>query len=111
METAGRFGDRLMKNYCDFNGMLKDKNRWIEEFRMLEEPRDHPNFEAMTDKLGVLMTLPKDIIKKCPRLKDYLTELVKYNANNEKIKKEISRAIEFISEKLSDDLVEYKEEL
>lgn len=35
----------MKRNYCEFNGILKDEARCNEEFKMLEEPSDHPNFE------------------------------------------------------------------
>lgn len=87
-----------MKTYCDFKGILKDKTRWVEEFKMLEEPRDHPNFKAMSDMLSIFIMLSKDAVKKCPALEEYLTELVNYHYDD-KIKKEVNRAIEYISKR------------
>jgi hypothetical protein len=93
----------MRQKYCNFNGILKDKIRWAEEFKMLEDPSDYPTFEVMSDMLSVFMTMPKSLIKECPSLENYLSELVKYHANNKKIKKEVSRAIEYISKKLQSD--------
>jgi hypothetical protein len=95
--------DEFKQQYCSFNGILKDKSRWSEEFKMLEEPIDYPNFKAMSDLLSLFMTMPKDFIHSCPDLKSYLSELVKYHFGNEKIHKKVSDAIDFISKKLQND--------
>jgi hypothetical protein len=99
--------EELRQRYCNFNGYLKNKEdskvgeRWEEEFKMLEHPTDYPTFEAMSDILSIFVTLPEDLIKNCPVLKNYLSALVKYHANNTKIKQiEVNRAISCIFKKL-----------
>lgn len=89
--------------YCNFNGILKDNNRWSEEFNMLEEPDDYPNFQTMSDLLSVFMILPDNVIKACPSLTNYLKELVKRHKDNNKIKKEIKEAINYISDRIPND--------
>lgn len=87
------------QKYCTFNGILKDEARWNEEFKMLEEPSDHPNFQKMRAKLVIFITLPNDFINSCPSLKKYLSDLVLYHANNKNIAKEIRIILDYIAQK------------
>ena len=51
--------------------------------------------------LSTFITIPNSVIDECPCLKNYLSKLVQYHANNIKIKKEIHRAIAYLSKKLN----------
>lgn len=88
----------MEQNYCAFNGILKDESRWIEEFKMLEEPSDHPNFQKMNDVLSIFMILPQHLVESCPKLKIYLAALTKYHAQNANIVKEVKVALGYISQ-------------
>ena len=90
---------KMQQTYCAFNGVLKDEDRWGEEFKMLEEPEDHPNFQKMNDILSIFMALPNALIERCPSLKHYLSELVKYHADNKNITKGTKEVLEYISQK------------
>ena len=87
------------QEYCSYDGIFHDESRWVEEFMMLEEPSDHPNYEQMCSLLGIFMTMPDEFIAECPKLRKYLLELVKYHANNEKLTKDMQMILDFISQR------------
>ena len=95
--------EEMWQSHCDFKGLFDNEDRWIEEFKMLEEPKDHANFQEMRDKISIFLTIPNDFIEKCPKLKKYLSELVKYHANNEHIPIVIRANIEYIQKKLTNE--------
>ncbi len=98
--------EEMHQEYCTFGGILKVKeggrvgDRWDEEFRMLEERQDRPNFVAMNDRLADLITLPRDVVKDCPSLQAYLLALVNYvnsRPNNKNITDNLRGVIGYIS--------------
>ncbi|MBU0744033.1 MAG: hypothetical protein KKE11_01490, partial [Gammaproteobacteria bacterium] len=106
--TYGRTRESLLKpmwqNYCIFEGMLESReneqvgDRWHKEFDMLKE-NNTPNFLAMQNILADLVIVPKEEVLKCPKLQNYLSELVNYtesNANYDKISDNIRQVIDYI---------------
>lgn len=91
--------DEMWQNLCNFNGILKDESRWEEEFKMLEEPDDHPNFRGMLAKISMFMTMPEHFVDKCPTLKKYMVNLLKYHASNEKIVQRVKTALDYLAKK------------
>ena len=94
--------DELRDEYCHFTGVLKSENRWEEEFKMLEEPSDHPNFQRMNDILSILIILPKQIIldESCVSLRNYLSRLIEYHKDSVNISESVKLALGIVLEKL-----------
>lgn len=103
---SGKDGDEalqeLYQTHCSYEGMLKTKDggkvsdRWTEEFKMLTEPHDHPNFIAINNKLATFSIFPHRVIEDCPKLKAYLSALANYSTENKNLSKDLRYAIEFI---------------
>jgi hypothetical protein len=90
--------NKMWQSYCNFNGLFGSEERWTEEFKMLEEPSDHPNFQTMCDKLSIFIAMPNDFIDNCPNLKRYLSKLVDYHANNKNIIKKVRVILNYIAQ-------------
>ena len=99
--------NQMHKRYCIFSGILdvkaggKASDRWDEEFKMLEEKHDWPNFEAMHDELSTFVTLPNNLVKNCSNLRAYLSALVNYvgsRPDNKNITKNIRGVVDYISQ-------------
>ena len=102
--------EKMWQRYCVYQGIFKDESRWIEEFQMLEEPSDHPNYEYVSSMLGIFMTMPDDLVARCPSLKKYLSELIRYHTDNTHITKDTEMILDFLQRKLAnaDDVSLFK---
>ena len=86
-------------DYCPFNGISDDPNHTEEEeFAMLLESVYMPNFEAIANVIGVLITTPTETLKdpNC-KISGYAKKLVEYY---KKHKTEITNKEQEISELL-----------
>lgn len=89
--------------YYHFNGIFADESRWEEEFKMLEEEYDHPNYIQISSSLAFIMVMPDHYIDKCPTLKKYLVALTKYHIDNTRISEDTRKFLNYIVEhQLSD---------
>jgi len=78
--SISSFAD-VISNYCGFHGILTDKpgRSKEEEFAMLLEPQDHPNYEMISSAIGVVAITPINILKdsNCA-ISGYVKQLLEY---------------------------------
>ncbi len=71
-------------SFCSFNGILNSQSRTREEeFNMLLEPEENPNFEAMSSAVGALTVVPvKDLKNPECNVSKYTKDLLEFYKNN-----------------------------